>query len=67
MECDKCGEDKPDVLLRAFDDKVLKRTGFVRLGPTGAEFTYTPALCTDCCAQMPDRAWMKRVEVTTSA
>ena len=60
MTCDKCGEDRADVLPRFLALDSLRRLGFVRKNPqTGAEFTYDPALCTACCAQVPGREWMR--------
>lgn len=46
MICEKCGQDKPDVMRRA---DIPNKEGM----------TATPALCTECCAEIPGREWMK--------
>lgn len=53
MICDKCKQDKPDVMARVeINDKTLTTAD-------GIPIT-SPALCTDCCATYPGRAWMRR-------
>lgn len=60
MTCDKCGDDKSDVMPRLFDGEVLKGRGFVKKDTiTRKETTFDPALCTACCAEMPGREWMR--------
>lgn len=49
MICDKCGEEKPDALVRVMPVEVRDRTGF----------TKDPALCARCCSDIPGREWMK--------
>jgi hypothetical protein len=44
MICDECGQDKPDVMLRAD----------VKLGTNNM-----PKLCTECCSTKPGREWMR--------
>lgn len=45
MICEKCQQDKPDVMVRS------------DVPPVGGK--PNPPLCTSCCAEMPGRAWMK--------
>ncbi len=54
MKCDKCGEDKSDVMTRLFLAEVNRSAGFVK-----DNIVFDPALCTACCSEMPGRVWMK--------
>lgn len=48
-KCEKCGAEKTDAMRR--DGRDIPKT---------LKLNDNPVLCTDCCAQMPGREWMKR-------
>lgn len=53
MKCDKCHEDKPDVMRReVVTPPVMSEDGKTPI--------VNPALCTDCCSQCHGREWMRK-------
>lgn len=53
MKCDKCGEEKPDAMLR------MAPIGMKEHWYGDPSLRLDPTLCSECCSKAPDREWMR--------
>lgn len=68
MTCEMCHENKPDAMKRMSPAKSRDKAGagnewpgVTKIDPVTGKTVgvIDPVLCTACCAQSPDRAWMR--------